>query len=152
MNVHMSNKKIFQINPIFGLASISVSDIVYINISLTDIFRRMLMSKNHTLEIEELTDIPFYILLFLVQPKHGYLIMKTIDSMTNGKFLIGPASLYSNIQKLLVSGLIELVSSENKQRKTYQTTEKGIQLLKKEVQRRREMITLAEDILKEKGE
>lgn len=110
------------------------------------------MARNDSLEIGELTDTSYYILLSLMDAKHGYLIMKTIENMTNGNFSIGPASLYTSIQKLLSSELIELLDDGNTKRKTYVTTQKGIQLLKKEVQRRREMIIHAEQIFSQKGE
>ncbi|MFT8315732.1 MAG: helix-turn-helix transcriptional regulator [Clostridium sp.] len=110
------------------------------------------MARNDSLEMGELTDTSYYILLSLIDAKHGYLIMKTIETITKGNFSIGPASLYTSIQKLLSAGLIELVDTENKKRKTYVATKNGIGLLKKEVQRRREMVMIAEEIFKEKGD
>lgn len=108
------------------------------------------MARNDSLETGELTDTSYYILLSLVDAKHGYLIMKTIETMTNNRFSIGPASMYTTIKKLLSAGLIELLDNEDK-KKTYIATEEGIELLKKEVQRRREMVKHAEEILKQKG-
>jgi DNA-binding PadR family transcriptional regulator len=79
--------------------------------------------------------------------------MKTIEKMTNNIFSIGPASMYTTIKKLLSAELIiELRNDGDKTRKTYVTTEKGIELLKKEVQRKREMVKHAEEIFKQKGE
>jgi DNA-binding PadR family transcriptional regulator len=105
--------------------------------------------RNRSLEAGELTDTSYYILLSLVQAKHGYLVMQSIETMTNGQFSIGPASLYSTIQKLQSADLIELTDVGNKKKKTYQATDKGIQLLKNEVQRRRNMVKHAEQILKQ---
>ncbi|MUV38728.1 hypothetical protein JNUCC1_02599 [Lentibacillus sp. JNUCC-1] len=102
-------------------------------------------------EMRELTDTAYYILLSLVEAKHGYLVMKTIESMTDGAFVIGPASMYTTIQKLLKSGLIELIDEGDKKKKTYQATDKGIKLLKQEVERRRQMVHQAEVIFTEKG-
>ncbi|MEK4107834.1 PadR family transcriptional regulator [Paenibacillus sp. FSL R10-2791] len=97
----------------------------------------------------ELTDTAFYILLSLVEAKHGYLIMKSIETMTNNQFSIGPASMYTTIKKLLAAEFIELYKEEeDDKRKTYIATEKGIGLLRKEVERRKEMIRHAEQILK----
>jgi len=97
----------------------------------------------------ELTDTAFYILLSLVEAKHGYLIMKSIENLTNNQFNIGPASMYTTIKKLLSAEFIELFKEENDdKRKTYIATEKGIELLRKEVKRRKEMIRHAEQILK----
>jgi DNA-binding PadR family transcriptional regulator len=110
------------------------------------------MGRNDLLEMGELTDTSYYILLSLIEEKHGYLIMKTIEDLTDGSFSIGPASLYTSIKKLLSAVLIELVDTENKNRKTYITTKKGIEFLKKEIQRRRKMIIIAEKIFEEKGD
>jgi DNA-binding PadR family transcriptional regulator len=108
------------------------------------------VSRTDSLEMGELTDTAFYILLSLVEAKHGYLIMKSIESMTNNQFSIGPASMYTTIKKLLAAEFIELFKEEadDDKRKTYIATEKGIELLRKEVKRRKEMIRHAEQILK----
>lgn len=107
------------------------------------------MSRTDSLEMGELTDTAFYILLSLVEAKHGYLIMKSIENLTNNQFNIGPASMYTTIKKLLAAEFIELFKEENDdKRKTYIATEKGIELLRKEVKRRKEMIRHAEQILK----
>lgn len=107
------------------------------------------MSRIDSLEMGELTDTAFYILLSLVEAKHGYLIMKSIETLTNNQFTIGPASMYTTIKKLLSAEFIELFTEEDDdKRKTYIATEKGVALLRKEVERRKEMIRHAEQILK----
>ncbi|WP_416420631.1 PadR family transcriptional regulator [Priestia aryabhattai] len=105
------------------------------------------MPRNDSLETGELTDTSYYILVSLIEAKHGYLIMKTIEDMTNQQFSIGPASMYTTIKKLLAAELIMLCDESKDKKKTYVATEKGIQFLKKEIQRRKEMIKHAEDIL-----
>ncbi|MFA1510459.1 PadR family transcriptional regulator [Priestia aryabhattai] len=105
------------------------------------------MPRNDSLETGELTDTSYYILVSLLEAKHGYLIMKTIEDMTNQQFSIGPASMYTTIKKLLAAELIMLYDESKDKKKTYVATEKGIQFLKKEIQRRKEMIKHAEDIL-----
>lgn len=109
------------------------------------------MPRNDSLELGELTDTAYYTLLSLVEAKHGYLIMKKIEEMTNHTFSVGPASMYTTIKKLLAAKLIKLQDGGEEKRKTYIATEQGIELLKKEVQRKREMVTLAEKILKQEG-
>ncbi|MTI81451.1 MAG: PadR family transcriptional regulator [Firmicutes bacterium] len=106
------------------------------------------MPRNDSLELGELTDTAYYTLLSLIEARHGYLIMKTIEEMTDNNFSVGPASMYTTIKRLLAAGLIKLLDDGEEKRKTYIATEKGIELLKKEVQRKREMVTLAEKILK----
>ncbi|MBM7616118.1 PadR family transcriptional regulator [Alkaliphilus hydrothermalis] len=109
------------------------------------------MPRNDSLETGELTDTAYYILLTLIEANHGYLIMKSIEELTDSKFSIGPASMYTTIKKLLSVGLIRLVEDHSDNRKTYITTDKGIELLKKEVQRRKDMVSHAEKIFNEKG-
>jgi len=109
------------------------------------------MARNDALKMGELTDSAYYILLSLLEAKHGYLIMKTIEEVTEGRIAIGPASLYTTLKKLLTAEYIEALGDEGGQRKTYITTDKGIELLKKEVQRRREMVSHAEILFKDRG-
>ncbi|AKA68163.1 PadR family transcriptional regulator [Clostridium scatologenes] len=103
------------------------------------------MARNDSLKMGELTDAYYYILLSLINPKHGYLIMKSIEEMSEGKFSIGPASLYTSIKKLLDAELIKL-TEESEQKKIYITTDKGIKFLKNEIERKRKMIEIAEKI------
>ena len=110
------------------------------------------MARTDTLDMGELTDTAYYILLSLVDAKHGYLIMKTIDEMTDHRFSIGPASMYTTIKKLLSADCIRLIDDSDAKKKTYIATEKGIQLLKTEVKRRKEMVLHAEEVFKQRGE
>ncbi|MFF2481078.1 PadR family transcriptional regulator [Paenibacillus sp. NPDC058071] len=109
------------------------------------------MPRNDTLEMGELTDTAFYILLSVVVPKHGYLIMQEIESMTGGRLTVGPASLYTTIKKLLAAGFIRLEEDGDEKRKTYGATAEGIALLHSETERRREMVRHAEQLLKGEG-
>ncbi|TDL34218.1 PadR family transcriptional regulator [Jeotgalibacillus sp. S-D1] len=110
------------------------------------------MARNDSLETGELTDTSYYILLSLMEPRHGYLIMKNIEEMTKNQMKIGPASMYTTIKKLLSAGLIEQFGEEIDKRKTYIATDQGVSLLKKDVLRREEMVRHAKLILKQKGE
>ncbi len=109
------------------------------------------MARNDALETGELTDTSYYILLTLMEARHGYLIMKTIEEMTSNEFTIGPASMYTTIKKLLSAGLIELYGNGSGKKKTYIATNKGVELLKKDVQRREKMIHHAREVLTRKG-
>ncbi|WP_376767978.1 PadR family transcriptional regulator [Neobacillus endophyticus] len=104
-----------------------------------------------SLETGELTDTAYYILLSLVEARHGYLIMKYIEKITNNGFIVGPASIYTTIRKLLDANLIEEVNDGNEKRKSYIATQRGIKLLKNAVQRRRQMVNHAEEVLKNVG-
>jgi len=110
------------------------------------------MARNDVLETGELTDTSFYILLSLVEARHGYLIMKNIEELTNNEFTIGPASMYTTIKKLVVAGMIEQLGEEVDKRKTYIATQKGLDLLNKDIKRREVMIEHAKKILMKKGD
>ncbi|MCT4605489.1 MAG: PadR family transcriptional regulator [Marinisporobacter sp.] len=107
------------------------------------------MARNNSLEMGELTDTYYYILVSLIKPKHGYLIMKSVEEMSQGKFSIGPASLYTSIKKLLNAELIKL-TKESSKKKVYIITNKGIESLKNEIEKKREMIQIAENIFNNK--
>jgi len=97
------------------------------------------LPKQRPQEMDQLTDPAYYIVLTLLEPKHGYSIMQEIEDMTDDSFTIGPATLYTLLKKLLQEEIIELVNNDNPRRKVYQTTLHGQKLLKKEMQRRKVM-------------
>ncbi|OXS75793.1 PadR family transcriptional regulator [Domibacillus enclensis] len=110
------------------------------------------MARQDALESGELTDTSYYILLSLVEARHGYLIMKTIEELTDRQVAIGPASMYTTIKKLLKAELIEQLGEDQDKKKTYIATQKGLNLLKKDIQRREKMIQHARGILKWEGD
>lgn len=106
------------------------------------------MARKDSIGVGELTDSAFYILASVIEAKHGYLIMKTIESHTNHEVNIGPASLYTTLKKLLAAGLIELSSDSDENKKVYQTTNQGKEMLLKEIERKKQMVQFATDLLK----
>ncbi|KEI80034.1 PadR family transcriptional regulator [Clostridium botulinum] len=106
------------------------------------------MARKDSIEIGELTDSAFYILASVIEEKHGYLIMKDIEKFTNNEVVIGPASLYTTLKKLLISGLVELNPNIHENKKVYRITDKGREMLVQEINRKKQMITFAENFLK----
>ncbi|AUM94506.1 TPA: PadR family transcriptional regulator [Clostridium botulinum] len=106
------------------------------------------MARKDSIEIGELTDSAFYILASVIEEKHGYLIMKVIEKFTNNEVVIGPASLYTTLKKLLKAGLVELNPNVDENKKVYKITNKGREMLIKEINRKKQMITFAENFLK----
>ncbi|MCR3757468.1 PadR family transcriptional regulator [Clostridium felsineum] len=105
------------------------------------------MPRKDSIDIGELTDSAFYILSSVIEKKHGYLIMKTIEKFTNNEVTIGPASLYTTLKKLLAANLVELNCSEDENKKVYKITSKGRDMLEKEIERKKQMIKFAENFL-----
>jgi len=98
------------------------------------------LSRNNTLDKEQLTDAAYYILLSLLVPRHGYSIMSYIENLTEGEVVIGPATAYTLIRKLQDNGCIFLSGEEtNDRRKTYAITDKGRALVLSEIERRQRM-------------
>ncbi len=105
------------------------------------------MPKNDSLESEQLTDATYYILLSLVQERHGYAIMQYVNDMTENKLNLGPATLYTLLKKLDEGGYITQTSSGDR-KKTYILTDKGRELVEKELVRREKMVQHGRNVLK----
>ena len=107
------------------------------------------MPKQDTFETEQLTDAAFYILLALIEPLHGYAIMKYIEQLTGVPGMIGPGTLYTLLKKMCANELITQTVEEGK--KSYVLTDKGRILLRHELTRRETIVTTARKIMMEKG-
>jgi Predicted transcriptional regulators len=105
------------------------------------------MPRKDSIDIGELTDSAFYILSSVIEEKHGYLIMKAIEKFTNNEVVIGPASLYTTLKKLLTAELVELSSDTDENKKVYRITDKGRKMLINEIERKKQMIKFAENFL-----
>lgn len=105
------------------------------------------MARKDSIDVGELTDSAFYILSSVIEEKHGYLIMKTIEERTANEVTIGPASLYTTLKKLLEAGLVELSKTDDEAKKVYKITKKGLEMLMKEIERKKRMIGFAENLL-----
>ncbi len=81
----------------------------------------------------------FYILFALAGgEKHGYAIMREAREISEGAFDLGPATLYTTIQRLLDSGWIEESESPegaDSRRRYYSLTRQGRVTLQSELHR-----------------
>ena len=96
------------------------------------------ISRNNSLEEQQLTEPGYYILLALLVPMHGYGITKYIEELTESEFIMGPATLYTMLKKMQEQDYITLAGEEGR-RKIYKLTEKGMKVIKKEKERRYKM-------------
>lgn len=53
-----------------------------------------------------LTEVTFFVLLSVYQPKHGYAIMQFIEEKTNGRLVLGAGTLYGALTSLEDKGWI----------------------------------------------
>lgn len=99
---------------------------------------------------ETLTDSTYLILLALLKPKHGYVIMKQINELSQGTYEIGPATMYTILKKLTKNEMISLEETTDR-KKIYQITAKGKTSLEKDIQRRKHFFEIGEQIMGELG-
>src|SRR5260370_41520902 len=96
-----------------------------------------------------LTPAVFYILFALADgDKHGYAIMQETVKLSEGEFRMGPATLYTNIQRLLPAGLIQEVSGgeQDPRRPNYRLKRQGRVALEQELERMRKVLRRAQRI------
>ncbi|MHB8806833.1 MAG: PadR family transcriptional regulator [Anaerolineaceae bacterium] len=108
------------------------------------------MPKTKDTEIvPPLTETSFYILISLMQPLHGYGILKKIEEMTDGRIIMGAGTLYGALKNLLASELIVEVQSDSDRRRNYHITASGKELVTKEMVRYEELIRNARKMVEE---
>jgi len=79
------------------------------------------------------------------QPRHGYSILKDIESMSSGGTKLSTGTLYGALQRLLDNGWIERVEEEStpRDRRTYMLTSRGRRNLQMEIERMRHLTKVA---------
>ena len=99
-----------------------------------------------------LTEATYYILLSLVHPRHGYGIMQLTEELSGGRVRLAAGTLYGALSALSDKGwIIQLPAEDENRRKEYRLTEKGMQALRREIARLRELADNGERILREEA-
>ncbi len=96
-------------------------------------------------QLKNLTEPMYYILLALTTPRHGYGIMQEVERRTRGRVRIGAGTLYNLLSRFEEENFITQISEENR-RKTYRITDKGLDVLKDEYKRLRQLVSDGKDI------
>ena len=97
-----------------------------------------------------LTEATYYILLSLYTPQHGYGIMQRAEALSNGRVRLAAGTLYGALSSMCDKGwIIQLPVVDGARKKNYRLTEKGLLILKNEVNRLRQMVAEGEAVLKE---
>jgi DNA-binding PadR family transcriptional regulator len=106
--------------------------------------------KNDPEELLPLTPAAFHVLLALADgERHGYAIMQEIAAHTDGKFKMGPGTLYGTIKRLLEAALIEESDErpdphlDDERRRYYRLSGVGERVLRAEAQRYAAMAAVA---------
>ena len=104
-------------------------------------------------QLQTLSEPMYYILLALAKPMHGYEIMSTVSSLTDGRLKVGPGTLYALLARFEKDGTI-LLADDDGRRKTYVLTDKGRELLDREYIRLKDLIAayIKRLLLKDSGE
>ena len=92
------------------------------------------MSPDDTNKYLPLTESTYYIMLTLVEPLHGYAVMKKVEEISEGTVKVGPGTLYGAFTLLEKEGLIVKVKEEER-RKSYILTPKGKKVLVNQTKR-----------------
>jgi len=95
-----------------------------------------------------LTEATFLILLSLLpEPKHGYRIMKEVQTLSDGRVNLSTGTLYGALKRLLEQGWVARVdeqSTEDRRRKAYILTRLGRRALDAEVTRLQTLVSTAQ--------
>lgn len=81
-----------------------------------------------------MTETAYYILLSLLEVRHGYGIMQHVEAITQGRIKLGAGTIYGSLSRMEKDGLI-LAVAEEERRKLYQIAPPGRQLLHLEIKR-----------------
>ena len=95
-----------------------------------------------------LTEATYYILLSLVEPRHGSGIMQQAEALSGGRVRLAAGTLYGALSSLCEKEWILLLpTTEGSRKKEYMLTERGYRVLKNELERLRELVISGETIL-----
>ncbi len=95
-----------------------------------------------------LTEATYYILLALVEPRHGYGIMQEVEYLSSGRVRLAAGTLYGALNALVDKRWItQLPVEDGSRRKDYQITAQGREVLERELERLRELVNNGESVL-----
>ena len=95
-----------------------------------------------------LTESTYYILLSLYRPRHGYGIMQQVESMSGGRVRLAAGTLYGALTTMSEKGWIaRLPGEDGSRKKEYKLTERGLKVLKNEIERLRELVKNGDNVM-----
>ena len=95
-----------------------------------------------------LTEATYFILLSLVEPRHGYGIMQQAEALSAGRVRLAASTLYGALSALSDRGWIQLLPvAEGSRKKEYILTEEGRRALRGELERLRELVACGDTAL-----
>jgi DNA-binding PadR family transcriptional regulator len=95
---------------------------------------KMIAIKFETGKYLPLTEATYYIMLALIEPRHGYAVMQKVEEISRGQVRVGPGTLYGVFTTLEKEKLIIKVKEEDR-RKSYTLTDRGRAVLAEQIKR-----------------
>ena len=100
-----------------------------------------------------LTEAVYYILLSLLEPRHGYGIIQNVQGLSGGRVRLAAGTLYGALNTLLERGWIDALQPEEESRKKeYIITQEGLAALRTEHRRLRELAENGSRFLREEAQ
>ena len=97
-----------------------------------------------------LTEAVYYILLSLLQPRHGYGIMQNAEVLSGGRVKLAAGTLYGAINSLLEKGwIMALPGEKDSRKKEYVITDDGKLVLQAEIIRLKALLENGTRIMEE---
>lgn len=96
------------------------------------------MKEKLTGNTAPISETAYYILLSLMDIRHGYGIIQYVEELTEGRIRLGAGTVYGTLSRMEKDGLIRAIAEEER-RKLYRITKAGIDLLRLEIARIKEM-------------
>ena len=84
------------------------------------------------------------------EPRHGYALMKDIETLSNGRVRMSTGTLYGALRRLLEDGLIERFEQDDtsREKQAYRITPEGIRKLRAELERMKQLTRAASSRLR----
>lgn len=94
-----------------------------------------------------LTEVTFFILLSLYEPKHGYAIMQFTEEKTAGRLVLGAGTLYGALSSLQEKEWIAPYGANEGRKKEYIITKLGKEVVQRELERLNQLVCIATSII-----
>lgn len=88
-------------------------------------------------DIRPMSESLYLIMLALREPRHGYGVLVYVRTLTGGKHILFPGTIYNTLSRLVREGLVDCFSDSG--RKEYRLSINGIKVLNTEIDRLSEL-------------
>lgn len=99
-----------------------------------------------SLDTGAMSETAYYILLALVEERHGYGVIQHVQELTGNRIVLGAGTIYGTLTKMEKNKMIQPTRVEEK-RKYYQITPYGLEILRQEINRLGELYQNGKGVL-----